>query len=327
MAQRVKIKKPKARRGPTSKTGFQVRDVMHPKERAMLTQGLAWGLGPLVLALLVALALVGKWQQYPLVLVGGWIILSAVFCVVVPEMTERKLIAAGRTGDSSRLQRMADVQARAIGIAPPQVTISALAPQVLVAGGAIAMPADLVAELSEAEQWALIAHELAHMRCGHAFWLNLMRRSRQASGLMWVPAFPAQVVARGLDRWETFANFSADRLALVLTRDSKTLGQTLLKQAAFLEPDLGISGAEIVEYVQRPGGLQAEGAEVATHYKLGQLLRDHQGLTERLRHLGSYAASDAYKRAAAEVEQASARIAAPKGPPAEPPPQPPAAPQ
>ena len=320
MAQRVRLKKRKGRRGPAAKTGFQLAEVMHPRERAMLGEGLAWGLGPLVIALLVAG--IPGWRQAALVLVGGWIVIAVIFTVIYPEITERNMLTAGEAGDNTRLQRMAEVQARALGMPAPQVTVSALAPGVLVVGQRIAMPADLVRELSDAEQWALLAHELAHMRCGHTFWLNLMRRSRQASGLLLVPALPAQVVARGLALWEPFADLSADRLALILTRDQKMLGQALLKQVAFQEPEMEISGAEIVEYLQRPGGLQAEGTEVTTHYKLGQLLRDHKDLHERLRQFAAYAGSDGYKRAVAQIEEATARDRAAQKPPGEPPPGP-----
>ena len=237
-----------------------------------------------------------------LVLVGGWILLSAVFYVVGPEFTERKLLAAGQAGDSSRLQRMADVQARAIGMAPPQVTVSALAPEVLVVGGDRHARGP-GARLSDAEQWALIAHELAHMRCGHTFWLNLMRRSRQASGLMLVPAFPAQVVARGLDLWEPFADFSADRLALVLTRDSRDAGPGAAQGGRFPRARTWRSPARRSwNTCSARAGSRPRATEVTTHYKLGQLLHDHKDLHERLRQLGAYAASDAFKRAAAQIE-------------------------
>ena len=305
MAQRVRLKKKRKAKPQAGQAEFHLRDVVHPRERGMLAQGLAWGLGPLVALLLVA-GLPG-WRQYALVVVGGWIALAALIYLLVGEITERKILEAGEEGTGRRLQRMAEVQAKAIGMAPPEVVVSERVPYEMVLGHKIALPADLVGEFDEAEQWALVAHELGHMRWGHTFWLNLMRRSRYASGLMVVPGLPVQLVRRGLMMWEPYANFSADRLALLLTRDRGVLGQALLKQAAFHHPDLEVSSAEIVDYLHRPGSLQADGAEVTAHYKLGQLLSAQEDLQERLQHLAAYAKTDDYKRAAALIEEASAR--------------------
>ena len=90
-------------------------------------------------------------------------------------------------------------------------------------------------------------------------------------------------------------------MALILTRDRKVVASALLKQAA---AGADVSAAEIDEYLSRPGDIAAQSAEVTTHFKLGEVLRERQDLMQRLRAIGEYSDSQEYRTACDKLNAA-----------------------
>lgn len=76
----------------------------------------------------------------------------------------------------------------------------------------------------------MIAHECGHLKCEHAVWLNcanlLMLSASDA-----LPGGVGILLEFGLLRWHRAAELSADRAALVVSRDHRVVVSTLMKLA------------------------------------------------------------------------------------------------
>jgi hypothetical protein len=124
----------------------------------------------------------------------------------------------------------------------------------------------------------------------------------EKSPVLRVLGLPLRWMVRALGGWQWYAALTADRMSVLLTRDRRIVVAALLKQATMRVE--GITIAEIDDYLSRHGSLAAQSAEVTTHFKLGEVLRERQGLLLRLRGIAQYAESEEYALARDRLQAA-----------------------
>jgi len=313
MAEKVRIKRKKPPR-----VHFTAADFAHPDEaRARLIAiGVGVGFAAVVLALLaltpLRTQLMAAW--------GGWVLLALIFYTIAADRRELRRLGVGGKRGQQAPEQLADIvrkQTRAVGVAA-EVAITQEGAAAMTVRGVILIPEGVRQRLTPAEMWVLIAREVGRIKAGDVGLGNLSRRlDTEERALLRLLALPLRPLARALANWRWYAELTADHMALILTRDRKVVAAALLKQAA-----MGVEGvtvAEIDAYLNRPGGLIAQSAEVTTHFKLGEVLRARGDLMQRLRATGQYADADEYRAACAKLDAAhrkaqKTQAGAPTGP-------------
>lgn len=295
----VKVKLQKKKPAPVK---FAVTDFAHPDERRARLTGLGIGVGAIIVIL--GLAALMPYRVQLTAAWAAWAVLAAVYYAVAGERREqRELVNDARRSKRTPPDEIVDMarkQTRLVGVAAHVVAAGAET-ELTAVGDTLVVPEGLRERLSPGEVWAVIARHVGHLKAGHVRLRNLCRRvNREERVLARVLALPLRALARGLANWRWYAEMTADRLALVLTRDRKVLAAALLKEA--IVGAEGITTADIDEYLKRHGSLAAQSAEVTTHFRLGEVLRAREDLMYRLRAIGQYAESEEYKQACDKLD-------------------------
>jgi len=297
MAVKIKVKRPPAPR-------FTVENYRWPEESKLLRQALlqAGAGGAVVLLLLLALPL--RWT-----LAAAYLAWLAFVLLCYPRLAAGKHLAALRKRAASGpaqqdLAGMLAKQAAALGTAPPSLLLDPQAQVPYLLRGCMVMPAGVRSYLADAEVWAVLAGQLAHLQAGHGRLLGLVHcLGWEQSPLVRPVLLPLRALALLLERWQGAAVLTADRLALLLTRDRRVVGSAVLKQEIKLTEGETIAPADISDYLSSPGGLQAEEAAVTAHYRIGEYLRARPWLLARLKELSSYSVSSDYREALALLDR------------------------
>jgi Zn-dependent protease with chaperone function len=115
---------------------------------------------------------------------------------------------------------------------------------------------------------------------------------------MWVLSFLLSL------NWTNMREISADRIALLLTRNAKLLSTTMMKIAVAADPEATVSADEVEGYLTQSNKTQVSMVGVSTQFKLGQTIQSNPFLNERLRALVEFAGSEQYKEAVAKMDAA-----------------------
>lgn len=178
-------------------------------------------------------------------------------------------------------------------------TLGLQAPYFMILDEAIREP------LNQAEFEALVAHELGYIRSGHVFWRTLVLTAQELHPLWRLLGLPLQLFAACLRLvWMNTIEFTADRVALLLTRDMQACISALLKRAVEADPTSNLEPHEIDDYLQR-GPLSVQAQDVEDHYKVGTFVRSHPLLQARIEDLARFAQSDVAKQCWRVIEELS----------------------
>jgi hypothetical protein len=297
MAVRVKIKKKK--RKPTA-VKFTAGDFAHPDERRAKLTGI--GIGAALILVILGFAALMPLRLQLMPAWAGWTLLGLLYLYFGASGAELRRLTRDAEEAPISVADIVSKQARIVGVAA-EAAVAVEAPEPVTVKNVVIVPQALQQRVSQAEMWALIAREIGHIKAGHVGLLGLCRRVEDERRLLYrLLALPLLAMVRALANWRWYAALTADRMAVVLSRDRRSVAAALLKQAtAGVE---GITPAEIDEYLKGHGAITAHSAEVTTHFKLGQALRDREGLMTRLRAISMFIESDEYKQACARLDAA-----------------------
>ena len=307
----VKVKLQKKKPAPVK---FKAADFAHPDELRSKLVGLAVGVG--AIAVVLGLLALVPLRPHLQIAWGAWTLLALVYYLRGNRRELRRMMGDARGARGATPEAVADMvakQARALGVVA-EVAVVAEAQEIATLGNTIVVPQEMQQRLSPAEMWSLIARQMGHVKAGSVRLRNLCRRVDQEKLILLRGlGLPLRPLARALAHWRWHTELTADRMALVLTRDRKVVAAALLKGAVGGAD--GVSVAEIDEYLKRPGSLTVHSAEVTTHFKLGQVLRDRGELMHRLRGIAQYAESEEYKQACERLDTAQRKDQPQAGPP------------
>lgn len=293
------------RRKP-SPVRFTAADFAHPDTTRARLMGMAGGVG--AIAAISGLLYLMPDRQLWMTVWGAWVVLALAYYSTVSD--QRELRQARVTGRSTRymvpqsLGDMVSNLARAAGV-HARIAPTRHGDAVATVRNTILLPVTLWQRLSPAELQALAGREIGHIKAGNVALRSLCRRLEAEQSPLRLLAVPLLPLAGALSSWRLYADLSADRMALILTRDRRSLAAALLKQA--LAPDGGVSDTAIDEYLGREFGVSSNRAEVIMHFKLRDVLQARGDLLQRLRAIGLYLDSQEYRDACAKLDGAQHR--------------------
>jgi Zn-dependent protease with chaperone function len=278
-------------------------DFRHPLDVRERRAGLGITAG--VLGLLILLVAITPGHLRAAAGVVMWALLCFVAFGPAGDSVELKEHAPARPADAQERAwsvRLMDQLGRIEGKMPRRtsgrIKVSSVAGSIQTIGRTILVPARLRESLSDQEVSLLLAREVGHMRAGHPRLLGLVRRMAVAKPLVRVGGFPAFILALVLRRWMHYAEFTADRFALALFPDLRLFSQAVLKQAISSESDPSLTMKEVEQHLARTDLSHPMEEELATHFKLGEFMRERADLFLRLREAASFIRSDKFKELA-----------------------------
>ena len=136
----------------------------------------------------------------------------------------------------------------------------------------------------------LLAREVAHIRLGHLYYLDLMAGMRSFTG-MGMPKFISEVIVGSIGvklmQWYKEAEISADRGGLVVTGDIDVALQALVKLNIGANFEDNYPGLNIDAYIQQLSNLGDDRIETASAV-IHELENSNPFVTVRTRHLSMW---------------------------------------
>jgi len=274
---------------------------------------------PLIFAILAAIT-------------AGWILLSLLYFLVIARGGERRheallrkeqkreaMAGSPEAAAARALEEFARTAGRSLGGGVSTVALVDGPPEALIVGSAITISRGLQEQLNPQDVACVIARQLGHLGAKHA---NLMQAGRRVERLdpmlRYSLALPVTILVDRLRAWIPYAERTADRGAMVLIQNHKVCGPAIIKEAIaryggeveWREKDgwqsdegvetseeRGIDTEELSAYLAREGELQLDTSDMTAHYRLGEFLRQHPDVRNRVAELGQFAASPEYRAA------------------------------
>jgi Zn-dependent protease with chaperone function len=146
----------------------------------------------------------------------------------------------------------------------------------------------LMDALSDDEFYALVAHEMTHIKCRHVrLELAMVFITAAPLGLQiaFCPVWLFKIMSGG---WMHLIDFTADRGAYLVMLRAATVNAALVKFAVAVDPNAGISRDELQAFLDSSGDIHTDAVQLERHFKVGQYISNHPLLKERIEELKDY---------------------------------------
>ena len=169
------------------------------------------------------------------------------------------------------------------------------------AKGCVVITKPVLTALAPDELAAAIAHELGHLKAGHVRFNTVITYMHGAKPIVKALCWPGLILNIGLARWATVIEWTADRIAYLLTGKASTVNTAVIKMAVEADQLAEIDSAELREYLGGTAELSSDSAQVERHFRIGRFITDEPGLKERITQLSEWARSEQGAQAVAKV--------------------------
>lgn len=142
--------------------------------------------------------------------------------------------------------------------------------------------------LSPREFEALLAALLGHVKAGNVTWRTFITLVNEMNGLFKTVCAPYLLFTTLLRPFQIVSHHSADRIALLLLDgDYRLLSRTLLKVLSYTTQQITEEQRQQLQAFLSKTGLEASASDVEQQYIVGIMLRQIEGLRDRLDNLKS----------------------------------------
>jgi len=314
--------KRRAKKEKQAKVGLTPADWRYPNERGIYWQAIIGVFIVCIVAAAVAFMIVhsgnkdnnplhGLYQIPALILVWPIVSVLAVNWICARPWKKRlktlgpqaKVSAANRP----ELRRVILDITGMFGMAEPDTyVVEEETPQIeVIAGGkgTVILSTGLLKAFEGSQLKAALAHELAHLKCGHVriitalLWID--------SAKLWAKALllPGLLLGRMLGAWLDVVDYSADRAAILATGSVADVNATMLKRAVLTDPLSQIEADELDEYLHETGELGTDSVQVERHFKIGNFVASVHNLRERINETAAYLNTEQGKQAVQKLAE------------------------
>ncbi len=138
---------------------------------------------------------------------------------------------------------------------------------------------------------ALLAIEIGHVKSHHMSLMLSNLYIRNASIVFKILLLPATAIQFLSQGWADLADYSADRVAMLLLADPTILNVTMVKKAVIMDSQADISAEELQAFMVASGDMSTDSAQMERHFKIGKFMSEHQNLAERVEQLRDFLGS------------------------------------
>ncbi len=175
--------------------------------------------------------------------------------------------------------------------------------------GRIVASAPLLEAMNDEELAVMIAREMGHILCGHVRMTILVHFMRRAHIGLQVLLFPITALAAFLRGWVELTEFTADRLAVLVTGRPPLVNASLVKLAVAADREAEISREELDTYLEAGMGLSTDAEQIERHFKVGEFLSKQKSLRERIEEVREFPRSDEGQEAMQKMMELKQRLA------------------
>jgi len=179
--------------------------------------------------------------------------------------------------------------------APEMYIINEQAPYIYsMPGGAgtIIATTALLDELDSGEFQTLIAHEIGHIKSHHLRLDLAMTYVDNVTPLLKVAFGPVTAWRVLMGSWREVIEYSADRLAVLLTNNPVALMRAIIKSAAAADEQADLTRSEIDAYLEATDTADSDGAQLERLFKINQFVKSQPNMQDRLQEIGDYITTD-----------------------------------
>ncbi len=158
--------------------------------------------------------------------------------------------------------------------------------------GAVIVTQPLLDLLGDEEFATLLAHELAHLKFHHLrLELAMIYLENATLVLQWAFA-PVAVWARLMGQWRDVIDYTADRIATVVTHHPAPLMRAIIRTAAAADRQANVSQEEIDSYLASTSDLEVDSGQMERYFKISQFVNDQPNMRDRLEEIQQFSASE-----------------------------------
>jgi len=92
--------------------------------------------------------------------------------------------------------------------------------------------------------------------------------------------------------WREVIEYSADRLAVLLTNNPVALMRAIIKSAAAADEQADLTRSEIDAYLEATDSADTNGAQLERLFKINQFVKSQPNMQDRLQEIGDYITTD-----------------------------------
>ncbi|MCD6362278.1 MAG: M48 family metalloprotease [Armatimonadetes bacterium] len=300
MARKARKKRTKQKK---TETDLTLADYQITGEKAAYWQGVVMMLLPFVIAAVMAGVYVfseaassyssglhGKWW-IPLEIIGYPLLCIPVLNWLAVRPRRQELKEAGNqarvmTKTHPELKAMLSEQARLLGITEPEMYVvednAAYAWAMPGKPPVVLMSKPMLEVLNGPETAAIMARQMGHIKSHHVKMAQAMTYYRLANPVWKLLLFPAGILMWGLRTWMDLIDYTADRVAVLITGRPAVVNAALAKLAVAADPNADVTPEELETYMNAATDLATDGEQMQLHYKVGTFLGNQRNLKERI---------------------------------------------
>jgi len=281
--------------------GLRVADYQYPGEKSAYWQGVILFLLPfLVVGGFLLYEVSRSGSRYAPIAVGLW--LYPVLCVLVVNWLAvrprgQRLKRAGMRSRVTpnmhpELKQILSQQAKLLGMQEPDMYIldddAAYIYSMPGKAGAIVASEPLLAALKSEETGAMVAQEMGHLKSHHVR-MDLAITYIRHANLVWkILLFPVLLLSLLLRGWAELTQFTADRVALLVTGRTSVVNAALVKSAVAADKQAEIGSEELEAYLEGGADISMDAEQMERHLRIGNFLTTQKGLRERIEQTGEF---------------------------------------
>jgi len=308
----------KASKQKKVQTDLTLADYKFPGEKMAYWQGVVVMLVPFV-AISAGLAAVvfgnsanalsspihGQWWL-PLELIA-WPLLSIPilnYLAVRPRRDELKKAgpqARVLTKTHPELKAMLAEQARLLSVGEPEMYVveddAAYAWAMPGKTPAILISQPVLDTLNGPEVAAVLARQMGHIKSHHVKLAQAVTYYKLANPLWKLMLFPAGIFIFSLRHWMEVIEYTADRVAVLVTGRAPVVNAALAKLAVAADQQANVTPKELEMYMNAGTDTSADGEQMQLHFKVGTFLATQKGLRERVEQVTEFPKTDQGQKA------------------------------
>ncbi len=201
----------------------------------------------------------------------------------------------------TRLSKLADLHP-----APDMYVLEEEAPYIYSLPGrkaTIIATTALAEVLAPEEVEVLVAHEIGHIKSHHLRLDLAMTFVDNVNPLLKFAFGPVTVWRVLMGSWRDVIEYSADRVAILLTQNPVALMRAIIKSAAAADEQAELEQEEIDAYLQAADDVGTDAAQIERLLKMSEFVKSQPNMRERLQEIGEYLSSDEAKAAFEKMGQ------------------------